>query len=68
MLIVPQVTLQEFDKRVVDFMGPINPPGKRMGACYIITMTYYLTRWSKATPTRDCITQRLLQDFYLTML
>ena len=56
MSLVLQVTLQPFDKWVVDFVGPINPPGKCTGAQYIITATDYLTWWEEATPVIDCTT------------
>ena len=49
----PQVTLQAFDKWDIDFVGPINPLGKRTGARYIITGTYYLPRWADAKPVKD---------------
>ena len=56
MLLVPLVTLQPFDKWALDFLSPINPPGKRTGARYIITKTNYLTQWVKAAPVTDCTT------------
>ena len=49
----PQITLQDFDKCAIDFVGPINPPGRRTGSRYIITTTDYLTRWAKAKPVKD---------------
>jgi hypothetical protein len=39
MPLIPQVTLQVFDKWVVDFIVPINPLERRSGARYIITVT-----------------------------
>ena len=56
MPLVPQVTLQPFDKWAVDFVGPINPLRKRTGAQYIITATEYMTGWVEAAPIVDCTT------------
>ena len=49
----PQVIVQAFNKWAIDFVGPINPPGKRTGARYIITAVDYLTRWVEAAPVKD---------------
>ena len=54
MPLAPHIILQEFDKWVIDFVGPISPLGKGTSACYIITMTDYLTRWVEAAPVKDC--------------
>eukprot|EP00253_Pinus_taeda_P006663 PITA_06663 len=54
MPLVPQVTLQAFDKWAIDFVRPITPLGRRTGARYIITMIDYMTRWAEAQPVRDC--------------
>ena len=61
--------MQQFDKWVAYFVGPINPPGKRAGAQYIITATDYLTRWAEAAPVVDCTattTTRFLFDHIVT--
>ena len=47
------MTLQTFEKWFIDFVGPINPPGKRTGARYIITMIEYLTRWAEAREVKE---------------
>jgi hypothetical protein len=46
--------LQAFDKWAIDFVGPINPPGKRTRSRYIITTIDYLTRRVEAKPIKDC--------------
>ena len=43
----PQMTLQPFEKWVIDFVGPIQPQGKT-GTRYIIIVMEYLTRWAEA--------------------
>jgi hypothetical protein len=52
------VTLQAFNKWVIDFVGPIKPPAKRMGVRYIITVMEYLTRWAEATLVKYCSTEK----------
>ena len=69
MPLVPQVTLQAFDKWAIDFVGPINPPAKKSGARYIITTTEYLTHWAEAQPVKDCsvaTTAKFIFDNILT--
>ena len=68
MPLVPQVTLQPFDKWEVDFVGPINPLGKRTGARYIITATDYLNRWVEATPVIDCTTTTIGRLIFETIV
>eukprot|EP00253_Pinus_taeda_P008615 PITA_08615 len=55
LLLNPQ-TLKPFEKWVIDFVGPIQPLGKKTGVWYIITMTDYLTRWVEAQLVKDCTT------------
>jgi hypothetical protein len=54
MPLAPHLTLQEFEKWAIDFVGPINPPGKCTGARYIVTATKYLTKWVEAREVKDC--------------
>lgn len=39
---------------MIEFVGPISPPGKNTGARYIIIATDYLTRWAKEQLMKDC--------------
>ena len=50
----PQMALQAFDKWAIDFIGPINPPGKKTGTHYIIIATNYVTWWAEAQAVKDC--------------
>ena len=49
------MSLQEFDKWAIDFIGPINPPRNKTGARYIITAIDYVTRWAEAQAVKDYI-------------
>ena len=64
----PQVTLQAFDKWAIDFVGPINPPGKQTGARYIVTATDYLTKWVEVAPMKDCSTATVAQFIFENIL
>ena len=58
------MALQAFDKWAIDFFGPINPPGKKTGARYIITATDYVTRWAKAKAIKDCTVDILVHFIF----
>ena len=62
--LVPQLTLQAFDKWAVDFVGPISPPGKWIGARYIIIATNYLTRWAEAAPVKYCTPKTVVKFLF----
>jgi transposase InsO family protein len=48
------MNLQAFEKWSINFVGPINPPGKHTRSTrYIITVTKYLTRWAEARVVKD---------------
>jgi len=64
-----QVMLQPFEKWKIDFVGLIQPQGKKTGAWYIITVTKYLTRWAEAQPAKDCTgttTAQFIFEYVLT--
>jgi hypothetical protein len=56
--------LQALDKWAIDFVGPINPPAKRIGARYIITVMEYLTRWAEEAPVKNCSTETKAHFFF----
>lgn len=61
--------LQPFEKWLIDFVGPIQPQGKKIGAWYIITATEYLSRWEEAQPVKDCTcvtTTKFIFEYILT--
>eukprot|EP00253_Pinus_taeda_P019515 PITA_19515 len=63
------MTLQPFEERTIDFVGPIQPQGKKTGVRYIITTTEYLTRWAEAQPVKDytgMIIVKFLFEYELT--
>ena len=65
----PQMSLQPFEKWVIDFVGPIQSPGKKTGALFIITATEYLTRWAEAQPVKGytgATTTKFLFEYVLT--
>lgn len=65
----PLIMLQAFEKWDIEFVGPINPLGKKTGARYIITTTDYLTRCAEAQPVKDCsanTTVKLIFEYILS--
>ena len=48
----------------MDFVGPINPPGKRTGVRYIITVTDYLTLWEEYAPVVDYTTMKTIRFLF----
>jgi transposase InsO family protein len=69
MSLAPQLTLQEFEKWAIDFVGPVNPIGKHTRVRYIIIATEYLIIWAEAREVKDCsatIATRFIFDDIIT--
>ena len=64
----PQMALQAFDKWAIDFVEPINPPGKKIDACYIITTTDCVTRWAEAQAVKDSTTDTAVHFIFEQIL
>ena len=61
MLLVPNITLQPFEKWAVDLIGLVNPVAKRSRELrYIITVIDYLTGWIEVEPVKDCSAEIVL--------
>jgi len=56
--------LTAFENWAIDFVGHINPLGKRTGVRYIITVTDYLTRWEEAILVSDCSTATIAKFLF----
>jgi len=50
----PVCALHIFDKRVVNFIGPINLAARHSRAKYIIIATEYLGRWAEEALVKEC--------------
>jgi len=57
------VSLQPFEKWVINFVRSIQPPGKKTSVCYIITKIEYLTRWAEAQLVKD-FTRAMIAKFF----
>lgn len=64
----PLITFQVFDKWVFDFVGLIQPPGKKKGTRYIITTTKYLMRWVEAQIVKDYSAATIVKFFFWYIL
>jgi transposase InsO family protein len=53
MPLAPHMTLKSFEKWAIDFVGPINPPGKHTEERCIIIAIEYLNRWVETRAVKD---------------
>lgn len=57
----PQVTFEPFEKRGMDFSGPIDPPSRQKK--YIIVCTDNLTKWDETKAIKVGTKDKLLEFF-----
>jgi len=55
----PQVTLEPFDKRGMDFIGPIDPPSGLKK--HIIVCTNYLTKWVETKAIKVATEEKVVE-------
>jgi len=63
----PQIVLEPFKRRALDFVGPINPPSNQK--VYIVVCTDYMTKWVEAKAvhrvTEEAVIYFLFEDIFI---
>lgn len=62
------MALQAFEKWAIDFVGPINSPGKKKSAHYIIATTDYVIMWAEAQAVKDFTTDTAIHFIFEQIL
>ena len=53
-----------FEIWAIEFIGSFPVPTKMTGACYIITVVEYVTKWAEAEPVETCLSEVAAKFIY----